>query len=161
MVRKGGARTLYIDDDVWEQIQQLVKLGYAPNASKLVNRLLAEALDTLLSSGKLSTLFYQALKLRHLTLALNVCSLEKKLKKNYGAEYQALLNIARTLGLDFMKMHNLDVVAPKIVSQWKGSPTPLHLFLTLLENAKEKRALEMQLSELRKKIYSQNVSANA
>ena len=44
VVRSGSARTLYLDDELWNRLMQLVKLGYARNVSQLVNRLLADAL---------------------------------------------------------------------------------------------------------------------
>ena len=44
MVKSGSARTLYLDDELWNRLLQLVKLGYARNVSQLVNRLLADSL---------------------------------------------------------------------------------------------------------------------
>jgi len=153
LVRSGGARTLYIDDAVWERIQELVRLGYAKNASQLVNELLTESLAKFSKSGKLSSVSYEALKLRHLTLAQNVIRLQNKLKRAYGPEYRELLSLIRSLGLEFETFSNLSVVAPQLISRWKGHPTPLHLFITLLEQSKEKREIERKLSELRKRIY--------
>jgi len=45
VVRSGSARTLYLDDELWNCLLQLVQSGYARNVSQLVNRLLANALD--------------------------------------------------------------------------------------------------------------------
>ena len=50
MVRSGSARTLYLDDELWNRLLQLVKLGYAGNVSQLVNRLLADALGVVAKS---------------------------------------------------------------------------------------------------------------
>ena len=157
LVRSGGARTLYIDDAVWERIRELVRLGYAKNASQLVNRLLEEALNKLGSSGKPVGLSYEALKLRHLALARNVSNLENKLKRSYGREYRALFSLARDLGLDFKTFNNVELIASKLISRWQGNPSPLHLFITLLEQTKEKRVIERKLREIRERIYSSRV----
>jgi len=45
MIKSGSARTLYLHDELWNRLLQLVKLGYARNASQLVNRLLADSLE--------------------------------------------------------------------------------------------------------------------
>lgn len=158
MARSGGARTLYIDDAVWARIQELVRRGYARNASQLVNRLLAEALDRLDASHGLVGLSYEELKLRHVVLSSKVSSLENRLKRSYGAEYRALLSLAENLGIDFGTFGNLDVVAPKLISQWRGNPTLLHLFLTLLEQARTKREIERKLGEFRKRLYRVNTT---
>ena len=50
MVKSGSARTLYLDDELWNHLLQLVKLGYARNASQLVNRLLADSLGVVAES---------------------------------------------------------------------------------------------------------------
>jgi len=51
MIKSGSARTLYLDDELWNRLSQLVKSGYARNVSQLVNRLLADALDVVAKSG--------------------------------------------------------------------------------------------------------------
>ena len=157
MVRSGGARTLYIDDVLWEQIQELVRLGYAKNASQLVNRLLADALGKLGGSEMDVSLSYEGLKLRHLALTRSVSNLQNRLKRSYGLEYRALINLAKNLGLDFKTLSNAHAIALKLISRWNGHPTPLHLFITLLEQGKEKRKIERKLSELRKRIYSARI----
>ena len=35
-MQSGSARTLYLDDELWKRLLQLVKLGYARNASQLM-----------------------------------------------------------------------------------------------------------------------------
>ena len=156
LVRSGGARTLYIDDAVWERIQELVRLGYAKNASQLINKLLAEALNKVDILGRSLDLSYEVLKSRHLTLARSVISLQNRLKRAYGPQFRELYSLARSLGLEIGTLSNVDLVAPKLISRWKGNPTPLHLFITLLEQAKEKRKIEKMLVEIRKKVYSEH-----
>jgi len=151
LVRSGGARTLYIDDSIWEQIQNLVKLGYAKNASQLVNLLLAEALGRLGHSGRPVSMSYEALKTRHIALTRNVSGLERQLKRNYGSSYRALLTLAQDLGLDFKHLSNIDVIVPELIKAWKGNPSPLHLFITLLEEARIRKEIEQKLQQLRQR----------
>ena len=68
LVKAGSARTLYLDEGLWRRIQRLVELGYARNASQLVNRILAETLGKLEDSGVSRDLVYETLKRRHLLL---------------------------------------------------------------------------------------------
>jgi len=158
LVRSGGARTLYIDDAVWERIQELVRLGYAKNASQLVNRLLEEALNKLSDSERPLGLSYEALKSRHLALTRSVSNLVNRLERAYGRQFRELFSLARRLGLDIKTLSNFELVAPKLISVWKENPTPLHLFITLLEQTKEKREIERKLKEIRERIYSAQFS---
>ena len=50
MVKSSSARTLYLDDEIWNRLMQLVKLGYARNVSQLVNGLLADSLGVVAKS---------------------------------------------------------------------------------------------------------------
>ena len=50
MVKSGSARTLYLDDELWNHLLRLVQSGYARNVSQLVNRLLADALGVVAKS---------------------------------------------------------------------------------------------------------------
>jgi len=79
---------LYLDEGLWQRIQWLVKMGYAPNASRLVNRVLAEALGKLEGSGMPIDLAYETLRKRHLTLLQEIKKLEKEMK-GYGSDYQS------------------------------------------------------------------------
>jgi len=66
MVKSGSARTLYLDDELWNHLLQLVKLGYARNVSQLVNRLLADALGIVAKSDDaLKDFSYDMLMKKH------------------------------------------------------------------------------------------------
>jgi len=67
LVKAGSARTLYLDEGLWQRIQRLVKMGYARNASQLVNRVLAEALGRLENSNVPEDLAYEELDLERLS----------------------------------------------------------------------------------------------
>jgi len=71
VVRSGSARTLYLDDDLWSCLLELVKLGYAENVSQLVNGLLADALGKLDTASKPEDLDYEILKKRHSWSGIN------------------------------------------------------------------------------------------
>jgi len=151
MVKSGSARTLYLDDELWDRLLQLVKLGYARNVSQLVNRLLADALGVVAKSDELLEDFsYDMLRKKHLKLSRELISLEKYME-SYDDDYRALLELVTSLGLNPKELSNLDTIIPSLIKQWKGPRGPLHLFITLLEKAKEKKQIEQQLEAHRLK----------
>ena len=103
VVKAGSARTLYLDEGLWLRIQRLVKMSYAPNASRLVNRVLAEALGKLESSGIPFDLAYENLRKKHLALLQEVKKLEKEMN-DYGDDYHALIELAQDHGLDIQQL---------------------------------------------------------
>ena len=158
LVKAGSARTLYLDEGLWQRIQRLVKMGYARNASQLVNRVLAEALGRLENSNVPEDLAYEELKRKHLSLLREINSLEKEMR-DYGSDYQALIELAQDFGLDLEHLSNVDAIAPKLLREWKGRRGSLHLFITLLEKAREKKQIESQLEKYR--LDSKKSSINA
>jgi len=148
LVKAGSARTLYLDEGLWQRIQRLVRLGYAPNASRLVNRVLAEALGRLEGSGMPIDLAYETLRKKHLALLQEVKKLEKEMK-GYGSDYQALIELAKDHGLDTQQLSNTEAIIPKLIKEWKGSRGALHLFITLVEKARVKKQIEKQLEKIR------------
>ena len=148
LVKAGSARTLYLDEGLWMCIQRLVKMGYAPNASRLVNRILAEALGKLEGSGIPFDLAYETLRKKHLALLQEVKKLEKEMN-DYGDDYHALIELAQDHGLDIQELSNIEAIIPKLIKEWKGSRGALHLFITLIEKARKKKQIEKQLEKIR------------
>lgn len=148
LVKTGSARTLYLDEGLWQHIQRLVKMGYARNASQLVNQILAEALGKLEGSNVPQDVAYETLRKKHLALLQEIKKLEKEMK-DYGSEFQALMGLVENYGLDFQQLSNLEAIISKLLKEWNGSRGALHLFITLLEKAKEKKQIENQLERLR------------
>jgi len=148
LVKAGSARTLYLDEGLWLRIQRLVKMGYAPNASRLVNRILAEALGKLEGSGIPFDLAYETLRKKHLALLQEVKKLEKEMN-DYGDDYHALIELAQDHGLDIQELSNIEAIIPKLIKEWKGSRGALHLFITLIEKARKKKQIEKQLEKIR------------
>ena len=77
VVRSGSARTLYLDDELWNCLMQLVKLGYAGNVSQLVNRLLADALGVVAKSDDALEDLVMMLRKKHLKLSRELIGLER------------------------------------------------------------------------------------
>ena len=148
LVKAGSARTLYLDEGLWLRIQRLVKMGYAPNASRLVNRILAEALGKLEGSGIPFDLAYETLRKKHLALLQEIKKLEKEMN-DYGNDYHALIELAQDHGLDIQELSNIEAIIPKLIKEWKGSRGALHLFITLIEKARKKKQIEKQLEKIR------------
>ena len=123
-------------------------MGYAPNASRLVNQILAEALGKLEGSGIPFDLAYETLRKKHLTLLQEIKKLEKEMR-GYGSDYQALIELVQYHGLDIQESSNIEVIIPKFIKEWKGSGGALHLFITLVGKARMKKQIEKQLEKIR------------
>ena len=119
MVKSGSARTLYLDDELWNHLLRLVKSGYARNVSQLVNRLLADALGVVAKSDAAQEDFsYDMLRKKRLKLSRELISLEKQMK-GYDDEYRVLIELSESLGLDIQELSNLDNVIAKLIGEWK------------------------------------------
>jgi len=98
---------------------------------------------------------YEALKSQHLKLVEEVKRLMKPLEKD--GVYESLMRFAYALGLDLADLHNVEEIATKILQNWRGQldqniqPSHIHLFITLLEKGKQKKAIERKLTEIRLK----------
>jgi predicted CopG family antitoxin len=98
---------------------------------------------------------YEALKSQHLKLVEEVKRLTKPLEKD--GVYESLMRFAYQLGLDLTDLHNVEEIATKILKNWRGQldqniqPSHIHLFITLLEKGKQKKAIERKLTEIRLK----------
>lgn len=90
---------------------------------------------------------YEALKRQHIKLSEETIRLTKTLR-NMGV-YEELRDMAKNLGLDFETLSNLEEVAAKLLKNWQGLKTSPHLFITLLETGKKKKAIETKLEEIR------------
>ena len=74
--------------------------------------------------------------------------------------YESLMRFAHALGLDLTDLHNVEEIATKILENRRGQldqnvqPSHIHLFITLLEKGKQKKAIERKLTEIRLKAAS-------
>jgi hypothetical protein len=55
--------------------------------------------------------------------------------------------------LDLNDLHNVAEVVPQLFQKWDGYLEHLHLFVSLLEIGQKKKALERELTEMRKQMY--------
>ncbi|MEM3578463.1 MAG: hypothetical protein QXX51_08500 [Candidatus Bathyarchaeia archaeon] len=90
---------------------------------------------------------YEALKRQHIKLSEETMRLTKTLR-NMGV-YEELRNMAKDLGLDFDTLSNVEEVGAQLLKNWEGRKTSAHLFITLLETGKKKKAIEKKLEETR------------
>jgi len=125
--------------------------------SEEVNTLLKRRLAELegVASSAYQNENYEALKSQHLKLVEEVKRLTKPLEKD--GVYESLMRFAHQLGLDLTDLHNVEEIATKILENWKSQPdqnvqpSHIHLFITLLEKGKQKKAIERKLTETRLK----------
>ena len=73
--------------------------------------------------------------------------------RGYGSDHQALIE------LDLEHLSNVNAIVPKLLRKWKGRRGALHLFITLIEKAREKKQIESQLEKYR--LDSKKSSINA
>ena len=92
------------------------------------------------------SLNYEALKREHVKLAEEVNRLIKLLQKD--GTYDQLMVMAAESGLD-TELKNADEVIAKLLQKWSEDKTALHIFITLIETSKHKKAIEKKLEEMR------------
>jgi predicted CopG family antitoxin len=90
---------------------------------------------------------YEALKRQHIKLSEETIRLTKMLRAM--GVYEELKDMAQRLGLDSNSLSNAEEIAAKLLKNWKGLKTNVHLFITPLETAKQKKAIERKLEEKR------------
>ena len=88
----------------------------------------------------------QALKREHVKLAEEVNRLIKLLQKD--GTYDQLMVTAAELGLD-TQLNNANEVIAKLLQKWSEDKTALHIFITLIETSKHKKAIEKKLEQIR------------
>ena len=90
---------------------------------------------------------YEALKRQHIKLSEETIRLTNTLRK-IGV-YEDLMDMAKNFGLDLETLSNIEEVGAKILKNWEGLKTSAHLFITLLETGKQKKAIEKKLEQTR------------
>jgi predicted CopG family antitoxin len=90
---------------------------------------------------------YEALKRQHIRLSEETIRLTGALRKM--GVYEELKELAQSLGLDFENLSNAEEIAAKLLKSWNGLKAHAHLFITLLETAKQKKEVERKLEEIR------------
>ena len=145
--------TIFVQNPVWQKAKLLIQEKFG----KCISDYLNEHLKQLISEfdGR-ETAFqeasrYENVKRQYSKLVEDVRLLTKRLKKE--GVYQDLMGLAYSLGLDMIDLHNVAEVVPQLFQKWDGYAEHLHLFITLLEIGQKKKALERELTEIRKQMY--------
>jgi predicted CopG family antitoxin len=149
-------KSFSVEREVYTRLRAMLA-AQGKSISEEVNALLKRRLAELegVEASARSNEDYEALKSQHLKLVEEVKRLTKPLEKD--GVYESLMGFAYELGLDLTDLHNVEDIATKILQNWKSQlnqniqPSHIHLFITLLEKGKQKKAIERKLTEIRLK----------
>lgn len=95
------SRSFYIEDELWIQVDRLVKAGYAKNISQFVKEAVKTAVVSYMKDERFLTVAdYERLKRRHILLA-NECRVLFRQIKRRGEIYDKLYALAQNCGLEF------------------------------------------------------------
>jgi predicted CopG family antitoxin len=149
-------KSFSVEREVYTRLRAMLA-AQGKSISEEVNALLKKRMAELegVEASARSKEDYEALKSQHLKLVEEVNRLTKPLEKD--GVYESLMRFAYELGLDLTDLHNVEEIATKILENWRGQldenvqPSHIHLFITLLEKGKQKKAIERKLTEIRLK----------
>ena len=145
-------KSFSLERQVYERLRQALAVrgrSISEEVNELLRRRLAE-IEGVEASAK-DSLNYEALKREHVKLAEEVNRLIKLLQKD--GTYDQLMVTAAELGLD-TELSNAEEVIAKLLEKWNEDKTALHIFITLIETSKHKKAIEKKLEEVRLKLDS-------
>jgi len=140
-------KSFSLERQVYERLRQALAIR-GRSISEEVNELLSRRLAEIegVEASTQDTLKYEALKREHVKLAEEVNRLIKLLQR-IGA-YDQLMEMVAELGLD-TELSNAEEVIAKLMQKWNEDKTALHIFITLIETSKHKKAIERKLEEIR------------
>jgi len=127
-------KSFSLERQVYERLKQALALqgrSISEEVNELLRRRLAEIENAVIPNEE--NLNYEALKREHVKLAEEVNRLIKLLQKD--GTYDQLMVTAAELGLQ----------------KWNEDKTALHIFITLIETSKHKKAIERKLEQIRLK----------
>jgi len=145
-------KSFSLDRQVYDRLKQALAV-WGRSISEEVNELIRRRLAEIEGSEALAkeSLNYEALKREHVKLAEEVNRLIKLLQKD--GTYNQLMETVAELGLD-TELNNANEVIAKLMQKWSEDKTALHIFITLIETSKHKKAIERKLDEIRLKQAS-------
>jgi hypothetical protein len=149
-------KSFSVEREVYTRLRAVLAIQ-GKSISEEVNTLLRKRLAELegVEASVCGNENYEALKSQHLKLVEEVKRLTKPLEKD--GVYESLMRFAHALDLDLTDLHNVEEIATKILQNWRGQLdqnirlSHIHLFITLLEKGKQKKAIERKLTEIRLK----------
>jgi len=142
-------KSFSLERQIYEKLRQALAIQ-GRSISGEVNELLRKRLAEL-ENAEIPTkenLNYEALKREHVKLAEEVNRLIKLLQRE-GA-YDQLMEMVAELGLN-TELNNAEEVIAKLLENWTEDKTALHIFITLIETSKHKKAIERKLEQIRLK----------
>ena len=141
-------KSFSLERQVYERLKQALAVrgrSISEEVNELLHRRLAEIEGREASTQDAPN--YEALKREHVKLAEEVNRLIKLLQKD--GTYDQLMVMAAESGLD-TELRNADEVIAKLLQKWSEDKTALHIFITLIETSKHKKAIERKLDEIRR-----------
>jgi uncharacterized protein YdiU (UPF0061 family) len=141
-------KSFSLERQIYERLKQALAVrgrSISEEVNELLRRRLAE-IEGVEDSAR-DSLNYEALKREHVKLAEEVNRLIKLLQRE-GA-YNQLMEMIAELGLD-TELNNANEVIAKLLQKWQEDKTALHIFITLIETSKHKKAIERKLDEIRR-----------
>ena len=142
-------KSFSLERQTYERLKQSLAIqgrSISEEVNELLRKRLAEIEGSEASTKDAQN--YEALKREHVKLAEEVNRLIKLLQRE-GA-YDQLMGIVAELGLD-TELNNAEEVIAKLMQKWNEDKTALHIFLTLIETSKHKKAIERKLEQIRLK----------
>jgi hypothetical protein len=151
---------LSLDHEQYQTFKRVcASLGVSVSAKveELIRHNIAEATGE--TGEAVNPVDYEALKRQHIKLVAEADKLEKRLEKT--GEFDNMANFAEKLGLNLETYGNLAALAPQMLEKWHakgGVREYMHLLIAYLELLKEKKKVESQLEEARKKMADASIS---
>ena len=142
-------KSFSLERQIYEKLRQALAIrgrSISEEVNELLHKRLAE-IEGQEASAK-DSLNYEALKREHVKLAEEVNRLIKLLQKD--GTYDQLMVTAAELGLD-TELSNAEEVIAKLLENWTEDKTAIHIFITLIETSKHKKAIEKKLEQIRLK----------
>jgi predicted CopG family antitoxin len=142
-------KSFSLERQVYERLKQALAVqgrSISEEVNELLHRRLAEIQGSKALAKESSN--YEALKREHVKLAEEVNRLIKLLQR--GGAYNQLMEMVAELGLD-TELNNAEEVIAKLMQKWTEDKTALHIFITLIETSKQKKAIERKLEVIRLK----------
>jgi len=142
-------KSFSLERQIYEKLRQALAIrgrSISEEVDELLRKRLAEIENAEIPTKE--NLNYEALKREHVKLAEEVNRLIKLLQRE-GA-YDQLMEMVAELGLN-TELNNAEEVIAKLLENWTEDKTALHIFITLIETSKHKKAIERKLEQIRLK----------
>jgi len=143
--------TLYLDSEQYELLKKTciaTGVSVSVKVDELIRHSIAETTGEKGEAG--NPVDYEDLKRRHIKMVAELDKLYKRLEKT--KRFDDMVEFAQKLGLDTKNFSNLTGLAPTMLEKWNGLEEHLHLFISYLELLRDKRQVEANLKETRKKM---------